>query len=554
METSRAAVLSWLDRATSDRGIHFAQSNGSWQLQSYERLAQLCRELAWALIDLGLCPDDIVHIVEPTGPEFIAAFFGTLWAGGTPSPIAPPLAFQSSELYDAHFRGVLQQTSARFILGDEKSAAELGALAGGSRVLTVPQLLERANGRTLASRNAPARYALVQFTSGSSGGAKGVCLTYRALEANLEAIDRWLEPTAQDVMCTWLPLHHDMGLIGAMLWPISTGRELRMMRPEQFVRRPLMYLNAFHEHRATLAAIPPFGLDYIVRRVPKTAIAGFDLRHWRGIVIGAERIEPATLQSFYEHVAPAGFPREALLPAYGLAETTLAATAVPRGRGWKALTVERTSLSLGARVVRAAAGSSDAVHTLVGCGVPVHGARVSIIDATDRPVPDGVVGEIVVEGASVADGYLAHGAASQATQTNIEAGRLRTGDAGFVSDGELYVLGRIGDSLKVRGKVIFAEDLESALFDLGVSRQHMAVLTGIHHGAATVVAVLELAPDERMDEITQRLRQCSEGAQIAVLRVAKGTILRTSSGKPKRRRMWQLYTAGEMHSELPRSA
>ncbi|HWF72031.1 MAG TPA: AMP-binding protein, partial [Solirubrobacteraceae bacterium] len=384
--------------------------------------------------------------------------------------------------------------------------------------------------------------ALVQFTSGTSARARGVAVRFDALHANIEAIRRWLGMGGEEGTASWLPVHHDMGLIGCLLTPIANASELWLMLPEQFLRRPLRYLRCFAAGDAHLTSMPSFGLAYIARRVPAAALAGLDFSAWRAIIVGAERIDPLALRRFTALLGPAGLSPAALRPAYGLAEATLAVTGVAMGERWRALGVKPGTLALGRRV-SVASGGAD----VVGCGRPLAGVGVEIRDVRGRPAGEGVVGEVVVAGPAVAGGYLV---ADPGSPTRIAGGEVRTGDAGFLLDGELFVLGRLGDSLKVRGRHVFAEDLELALVHAGVPAHRLTVLLGDHAGVPTAIAVLERVGAEWGAQAESILRRGAEHARIVVVDAPRGTIQRTSSGKPRRRRLWREFVEDRLAGEV----
>jgi acyl-CoA synthetase (AMP-forming)/AMP-acid ligase II len=299
-----------------------------------------------------------------------------------------------------------------------------------------------------------------------------------------------------------------MGLVGCLLAPVVTGTDLWLMTPAEFVRHPLAYLRCFGEHGACLTAMPTFGLEHILRRVRPQALAGLDFSHWRAVIAGAERIAAPTLRRFAELCGPQGFSPTALLPAYGLAEATLAVSGLPLRTGWRS------------------EARSDG--TVVGCGPALPGTAITIVDDRGRPVPDGVEGEIVVRGESVASG-----------------GVLATGDAGFLKDGQLYVLGRMGDSLKIRGKTLFAEDVDAAVLSAcGAAPNRLASLLGMVGQQPTVVILMERPEPGWAEAASAAARVLAENARIEVVAVPVGGIDRTSSGKPRRRPLW--------HAHLPR--
>ncbi len=509
-------LLSWLAAPRADRGIRFSRPDGGWDPWPYPKLAGLARGHAAGLTARGVRPGDVVGLVLATGPGFVGTLFGTLLAGATASPLAPPATFDDPERYAQHLATALAAMRPRLVVVDPGSAPSVTQAAARAGVPTI-DVGELPGEAAEAPRADPARLALLQFTSGTTGAVRGVRVPYAALEANVGAIRDWLELTPDDPTASWLPVHHDMGLVGCLLAPVVTGADLWLLTPAEFVRRPTRYLECFGRHGARLTAMPGFGLAHVVRRVRPEQLAGLDFARWRAVIVGAERIQPSTLERFAGLLAPYGLRREALLPAYGLAEATLAVTGLPLRTGWRQVP------------------GPDGVP-VVGCGGPLAGARVTVTDDDARPVDDGVVGEIVVGGTGVTDGY-AGGAA-------FRDGTVRTGDAGFVRDGELFVLGRLGDSLKVRGRAVFAEDVDALLgATLDAPPGRLATVLGLLAGAPTVVVHLEHPRPEWLPRIPGLVRSLVPEAAVHVVPVPAGTVPRTTSGKPRRRLLWRRHLA-----------
>jgi acyl-CoA synthetase (AMP-forming)/AMP-acid ligase II len=540
-------LLSWLDEPPADRGIRFAQAGEDWDFWSYERLADLTRRTAAGLVAAGVPAGSVVSIVQRSGPHFVATLFGAMAGGYVPSPVAPPLTFQDPGQYAEHVTSIFTAARPAAVIVDADLLGPIGPLARAAGVPLVSTAADVVAADPDVDRP-PAPLAILQFTSGSSGTARGVRVPFPALEANVEAIRRWLDMTPYDATASWLPAHHDMGLIGCLVTPVVNQSDIWLMQPEEFVHRPLRYLRCFGRDGARLTAMPNFGLEYIVRRVRPAHLDGLEFGHWRAVIIGAERLNAAALRGFHELLAPHGLDRRALLPAYGLAESTLAVTGLPLAEEWSELTVDPASLALGQKVTVTPAEAGS--QALVGCGRPVHGAAVAV-DDDGTPLPDGCVGEIVVRGASVAAGYLTETPGASST---LDDGTLRTGDAGFLHDGQLYVLGRLGDSMKVRGRAVFAEDVEAGLKAAGVPDQRVAALLGERAGRPTVVALFENADPGWLRVATEVLGARAEGAEVVLVDAPRGTIARTSSGKPKRRRMWRQFVDGRLPGTVATAA
>ena len=401
---------------------------------------------------------------------------------------------------------------------------------------------------------APSELALLQFTSGSSGRPRAVRITWENLESNVAMIRRWLEMGPDDMTATWLPLYHDMGLIGCMITPMVNQSDVWVMRPDQFIRDPVRWLECYGVHGAQLGVAPNFGFGYANKRLADEELERMDFSEWRVAIVGAERLDADVLGRFARRLERRGFRASTFLPAYGLAEATLAVTGVPLdqvpraarpdwdgARFGEPLAVhETTVLTDGERIA-----SGDG--WLVGCGPPHPGVAVTIVDEERRELGERALGEIAVTGPTVGDGYLGDPGVS----TCFDGELLLTGDAGFVLDGELYVMGRLGDSLKVRGRTVFIEDVEARIATFGVAKGKCVVLAGSHAGENRLAALAEMPRGPWVEQAAATLeREGDQSTRVTVLCGEPGAIERTSSGKPRRRVMWQMLVRGELAAEV----
>jgi fatty-acyl-CoA synthase len=543
-----AGMTDWLEAPDSTRGIRFAADPDGWDLWSYERLAQATWSAAEQCSEAGVEPGDVVAIVIPTGPAFVAAYFAALLCGATPAPLVPPTFFESHDAYVERTADLLASGIA--LVATDSTLRELVdracALAGVPKPAVTIAIDRPPSGQ---SAQPPAELALFQFTSGSSGRPRAVRVGYDNLEANIRMIREWIGWEADLSGAHWLPLYHDMGLIGCLLTPVVYQRDLSIMRPEQFVMDPGRWLNCFGREHAAFTAGPNFAFSYALSRVKPEQLEGTDFSNWRAAIIGAERLDPGVLTRFVQMLAPHGLRADVFLPAFGMAEATLAVTIARTGQVARAARPRWSTLRFGGAVEieqSAPIGDpaiGDGAGWLVGCGGPLPGVGVEIVDEAGARVPDDHLGEIRVTGPTVARGY----AGSSATLTHFDDDGLSSGDAGFVHDGDLYVIGRLGDAIKVRGKTLYAEDLESKLTAIpDVPLGRCVVLPGAE-GEASVVAIVERREGPWVEQAARTLaREAGRGARIRVLAGARGTILRTSSGKPRRQVMWRALLAGEL--------
>src|SRR3984957_16385507 len=551
------ALTGWLTQASQDTGVRRADAADGWRFMKYEELAGAARRVAAALAADGVRPGDTVCVLMTTGYQALSAIFGVWAAGATVCPIVPP-SFQAAREYTSHVAAIIEQAAPRLAISSEEFMPLLGAALNMARQPGRPWVL-REGDEELAPRppgETAGSPALLQFTSGSTGRPRGVRVTWDNLAANLAMIGRWTGWQPGEGAASWLPLHPDMGLIGCLLFPVANQADLWLMRPEQFIKNPLRWLECFGPGKARHTASPSFGLGYAARRIRPEAMDGLDLSGWRTLCLGAEAIDVSALETFARFAAPAGFSRTAFLPAYGLAENTLGVTCGDRASlphivkpRWSGLRFgEQVPVAEVARLGDTMPGDTGVPAGsgwLGGHGCPGGGGEVSvrIAGADGGTLPDGYLGEIVVTGASVADGYHA-GRAGGATR--FAGGELRTGDGGFFHGGELYVLGRMGDSLKLRGRSVYVEDLDAkAASAAGLNRGRICVVAGTDRGQATVTVFAEAPAGSWREAVLSALRgELGQAPELAVVCGQRGLIRRTSSGKPRRRHMWQLLLDG----------
>lgn len=529
-QASGPTILDWLADPATDRGLHFADTVGDgWTFVSYARLAALVARAAGQLRAAGVEPGQVVPLACPTSPTFVAGFFGALALGATPCPVAPPVTYRDPAAYARHLARVVDLVGARVMV-----TTTAGAAGVSDRGVTVLAGIDAEHPGLERIEPAPP-VAVVQFSSGSTGPQRGVQVSMAAMTANLAGIRSWLSYAEGDAMVSWLPLHHDMGLVGALLMPMTVGTDVWLLRPEQFLRSPTRWLSPFAQG-ATTSVAPTFGLAHLLRRTRATDLHGLDLRTWRALVVGAEPVRGEVLDAFARLLAPHGFGPAALLPAYGLAEATLAVTGTRPGRGRRVRILPGT-LAPG-QPVHVTDDASVGVE-LVGSGEPLPGVQVRLVDPGGVPVPDGAAGEIELRGCTVATGYLADDGPGRFD------GVVRTGDVGFRRDGNLFVVGRLGDSAKQFGRWLFAEELELVAVARSPRPTRTVVLLDAGADGASVVAVVEDDLGDSAAAIGGALANRVTPARVRVFSAPEGWIARTTSGKPQRREMWRRLASGD---------
>lgn len=523
-------AMAWLAQPDERRGIRFAGNAGTWERMSYADLAVRVAEATGAFRAAGIGRGWRVGLIYPTGPDFITALLGLWGLGATPCPIAPPGLLRGSAYAD-HVAALSAAAGLRAAaVAAECAATVTEALAPAG----VPVLTDLRGTSVDPDLGGPDSAALIQFSSGSTARPKGIVISAGALSGHAAAIARWLAPNPEDTSsASWVPLHHDMGLIGCLVTPMTLSADIWLMRPEQFLRHPSQWLSCFGRSGVRFSAAPSWGLSYTVRRVSPEHLEGMDFSRWQALVVGAERVDPNAIHGFERLLAPYGFRSRAIVPAYGLAEATLAVTGDDLGTAPKSRRVDADQLAFGHRVPDARTGAGAGAVEIVSCGVPLPGTSVRILDDAGGELPACHLGEIEVSGATLATGYAEHGSA---TAFN---GVLRTGDAGFVAGGELYVIGRVGDSLNIRGQLVFAEDLEQVLNQHLPDLGNPVVLLGARATGEVAVVLTERADGEQAAQAARALLPYLPSTAVEIWRTPRHAIARTTSGKPRRQRMWQ---------------
>jgi fatty-acyl-CoA synthase len=508
------------------------------RFRPYADIQARALRIARSLAESGLRRGDLVALVLPEAEEFLTALFGASIGGFVPVSLYAPSATTDLRRYFNLTANALRASGASAVVTTPGLSAELEALRA-----TCPELSHVLIWKELdappAEPDAPPDLddvAFIQFTSGSTSAPKGVVLSHRNVCANVDAINgpSGLSTGADDVAVGWLPLSHDMGLVGLALGPLYSACNGVFLPPHLFVRRPVEWLRALTRHRGTISFAPNFGFDLCVRRVKDRELDGLDLSRWRIAGCGAEPVHAQTLDAFAEKFAPAGFRRTSLFPSYGLAEHVLAATFSPRGRGPRSDVIAEDRLEH-ERVARPASDTGGI--TIVSCGSPFPGHEVRIVDEQGQPLPERSIGEIVLAGPSVMLGYYKHEALTRQT---IRDGWLHTGDLGYLSGGELFVCGRAKDVIIVHGRKYYPQDLEWAVDDLAGVRRGRVVAFGTTEAGRRDRVVIVAEPNgtvaaETLQESIRRQVSDLFGLYVdEIALVPSGTVGRTTSGKVRR--------------------
>jgi 1-acyl-sn-glycerol-3-phosphate acyltransferase len=539
--------------------IRLLSSDADEEAFSYRTLWDGAQALAAGLREERLEPGDAVAIMLPTGAEFFYAFLGALLAGCIPTPIYPPLRRAQIEDHLRRQAGILRNARAQILIASEETrlfGRIIRALAPDLRhVSTVEELRQAETGEQRLSLRSE-DLALLQYTSGSTGDPKGVMLTHANLLANIRALGQVVRATPDDVVVSWLPLYHDMGLIGNWLGSLYHACPVVVMSPLAFLARPERWLWAIHRYRATLSAGPNFAYELCVRKIDENLLEGLDLGTWRMAGNGAEEISPQTLKNFSERFAPYDFRREAMTPMYGLAENAVVLTTSPLGRGPKVDRILRKPLAESGQAVPAG-DSREPVAEIVSCGLPIPGHEVRIVGQSGLELGEREEGRLEFRGPSATSGYLRN---PGKTRELTRDGWLDSGDLAYIAGGEVHVTGRIKDVILRAGRNLYPDEIEAAVAEVpGVRAGRIAVFGHRDPASGTeglvVMAETKLQDQARREEIRDGIRDVV--AAIAdlppddILLARPGTILKTASGKIRRAACHELYAAGRAGQPPP---
>ncbi len=551
---SLVEALGWHAHATPERvHIFLRDEDGRERPITYGALWQRAQGVAASLRERRIGRGDTVAIMLRTEEAFFHAFFGVLLAGAVPVPIYPPFRRDLIEDYARRQVGILRNAAARTIITFPEAMRVATLLRSRVpslwHVVAAPDLLRPA-GSFAGERGGAGDPALIQYTSGSTGEPKGVLLSHGNLLENIRAIGEAIRVRPDDVAVSWLPLYHDMGLIGSWLGSLYFGIPIAILSPLAFLARPVRWLQAIHAHRATISAAPNFAFDLCARRLTDQEVGALDLSSWRLALNGSEPVSPATIDRFTRRFGPQGFRASAMCPVYGLAEASVALTIPPPG-GPRVDTIARTAFQEGRRAL-AASPDDRAPLSFVSCGPPLPRHEVRIVDRDGRPLGERVEGRIEFRGPSVTEGYWRNPAVTRAARHD---GWMDSGDLGYWADGELYVTGRQKDLIIKAGRNLYPQEVEDIVGAVPGIRKGCVAAFGVHDpsvGTERLVVVAETRT--RPGPERERLRAAVLDRVVAALGIPADVVviadphavLKTSSGKVRRSATRAVYLAGAL--------
>jgi 1-acyl-sn-glycerol-3-phosphate acyltransferase len=551
--TTLLEVLDWHLQAHPDQTqvIHLADDIET--AISYRALAEAAAAVAAGLQRAGLQPRQSVAIMLPTSPEYFGVYLGILRAGGVPVPIYPPARASQLEDHVLRHTGILGNAQAVLLVTVDEARVVgrlLQARVPGLRHLLTPrELMSGGPGGGTPVAVQGDDIAFIQYTSGSTGNPKGVALTHANLLANIRAMAAAIDATPRDVFVSWLPLYHDMGLIGAWLGSLTVGFPLVVMSPLAFLARPQRWLQTVTRYRGTLTAGPNFAYELCLKRIDDATLATLDLRSLRWAFNGAEAVSPDTVLRFQQRFAACGLRPEAVAPVYGLAEASVGLLFPPAGRGPLIDRIEREPLAREHRALPAAVDDASALR-FVACGRPLAGHRIRIVDDEGREVGERTEGRLEFQGPSATHGYFRN---PQQTARLFDDGWLDTGDRAYLVDGEVFVTGRVKDIVIRGGRNLYPQEIEEAVGAVaGVRKGCVAVFGSADTASGTerLVVVAEVAPRGAPDR--DALRDAVGRAVVAaigepadqIVLAPPHTVLKTSSGKVRRSACRALFEQG----------
>lgn len=543
-------VLNWHVKNHPDRvHIQLYEDDAQGERITFMQLKQKAIQVASSLQALGLQSEQAVAIMLPTSAEYFYTFFGILFAGGIPVPIYPPArASQLQEHMQRHTR-ILEnaQTQILITIPEAKLVAQLlkSHVLCIEEIVTPNELLDTSSSTALPKLKSE-QIAFIQYTSGSTGDPKGVMLSHANLLANIRAMGKAVEATSEDVFISWLPLYHDMGLIGAWLGSLYHASLFVVMSPLAFLSKPERWLRAIHHYKGTLSAAPNFAYEYTLHRLKDTKLQGLDLNSWRAAFNGAEAVSPVTIKKFSDFFQEYGFDPKVMTPVYGLAESSVGLTFPPMKRGPLVDHIDRDTF-MKEKIAKAVDMHTPDSMDFISSGLPITGHQIRIVDEYGHELPERHEGTLQFQGPSSTRGYYRN---PEKSEMLFDDGWLNSGDRAYISQGELYLTGRQKDIIIRAGRNIYPDQLEKAVGNIeGIRKGCVAIFGTLDQRSGTerlvILAESKLTDETLRDKAKKEILELSKDilgvpADEVVLS-EPGTVLKTSSGKIRRDASRELF-------------
>jgi fatty-acyl-CoA synthase len=537
-------------------GFNFYSAKGKLShVLTFAELRSRALATARKLLSAGLKRGDRVAVIAETGPDFMAVFFGCQYAGLVPCPMPYTMYIGGKDAYIERVTGMLRAAAACAVVTSSDLEGHILAGAAGAgveMVLTHEALQALPESLVKLEAFGPDDVAYIQYSSGSTSEPKGVLITQKAIMANTQGILRdGLRVTKSDRAFSWLPLYHDMGLVGFCLAPMMGQVSVDYISTPSFARRPALWLRLMSENRSTVSYSPSFGYDLAARRINGEAVT-LDLSNWRAAGIGGDMVRADVLKQFSDTLSISGFDQNAFMPSYGMAESTLAVSFSDVSQPIRIDTIDKFTFKLSGRAVPALeTQDKDAVRSFVVCGKPLPGHEMVVRDETGSVLRDREIGHIFVKGPSLMSGYY-HNA--EATDAVIAAdGFLATGDMGYMLDGEIVITGRAKDLILHNGRNIWPQDIEWAAEQVEPLKSGDVAAFAVEgdDGQDNVVVLVQcrVTTDAEIEKLRREVSAVvhhSAGVECAVVLVPPKSLPFTSSGKLSRAGAKQKYVSGEL--------
>ncbi len=548
-------VLQWhLEQHPHRLHIRILGDEGEEDTLTYAQLWQGARKVSAGLQQQGVLPGETVAIMLPTGTDYFFSFFAILLAGAIPVPIYPPVRRSQLEDHLRRHSGILNNCAATTLITVPEAKviarllkSQVESLRG---ILTVADLVSH-TGEYQPPSVAPDDIAFLQYTSGSTGNPKGVVLTHANLLANIRVMGEAVKADPADVFVSWLPLYHDMGLIGAWLGSMYFAIVLVVMSPLSFLIRPQRWLWAIHQYRGTLSAAPNFGYELCLKRITDKDLQGLDLSSWRLAFNGAEAVSPETIQRFTARFHAVGFRPETMMPVYGLAESSVGLAFPPLHRKPLIDCVQRDVFSRTGQAIPAEKTDRNAL-CFVACGQPLPGHQIRIVDSSGRELPERQEGYLQFRGPSATSGYYRN---PGATGKLFRQEWLDSGDIAYIAEGDIYITGRSKDIIIRGGRNIYPHEVEEAVGQIpGIRKGCVAAFgtTDPRSGTERLVILAETRETDPVKENALKNKIIAIASDLIglppdeVILAPPHTVLKTSSGKIRRFACRELYDQGQL--------
>ncbi len=548
-------VLEWHVQNNPERlHINILGDDADVQGLTYRQLWQGAQQVAAGLQQSGVQSGETVAIMLPTGRDYFFSFFGILLTGAVPVPIYPPVRHSQLEDHLHRHSGILNNCIATLLITmpEAKVVARLlkSQVLSLREVVTVNDLCS-VSAPYVCPSISPDDIAFLQYTSGSTGNPKGVVLTHSNLLANIRAMGKAVAATPDDIFVSWLPLYHDMGLIGAWLGSMYFAMLLVVMSPLSFLSRPERWLWAIHQYRGTLSASPNFGFEFCLLRLEDEAIAGLDLSSWRLAFNGAEPVSPDSIEGFNRRFQAFGFKPEAMMPVYGLAESSVGLAFPPLNRKPVIDRIKRDEFSQSGQAIPAEPADKNALR-FVACGHALSGHQIRIVDINGKQLPERQQGCLQFRGSSVTSGYYRN---PEATQTLFIGDWLDSGDLAYIAGGDVFITGRNKDLIIRAGRNVYPPEVEEAVGNIEGIRKGCVVAFAArdrHYSTERLVILAEtrITDQKTLQTLKNQISEISSDLiglpPDEVILAPPHTVLKTSSGKVRRSSCRELYELNQL--------